>query len=134
RYLGGDTRHGRWPEPEQEAWRAVRDALRRLAGLDAIGGGCDLAIFRRAAEQELEAPAGRTGTFGTGVFVAPVSAAAGTDFDTVFLLGMAEGAFPTITNDDALLPDAHRVLAGGELAGRESRLDDDHAAFVAAMA
>src|SRR4029453_15174555 len=110
------------------------EALAGLAALDAMGGECDLGTFRRTVEQELEAPAARTGTFGTGVFVAPVAAATGTDFDTVFLLGMAEGAFPAIANDDALLPDAHRLLAGGELSVRESRLADDHAALVAALA
>jgi RecB family exonuclease len=133
RYLGGEARHGHWPEVEQEAWRSVREAIGGLADLDAMGAECDLGVFRRTVEQELDAPAARTGTFGTGVFIGPVAAAAGTDFDTVYLVGMAEGAFPAIGHDDALLPDTDRLLTEGELPGRDSRLADDHHAFIAAM-
>lgn len=128
RALGGEGAHRHWPEDEQEAWRQVRAALDRLAGLDVLAPGepVELAAFTRALEQELDAPAGKLGTFGDGLFMAPLGAARGTDFDTVFVLGLAEGTLPA--------PDRGAALLG---AGADADVDpvaDDHERLFAALA
>lgn len=139
RYLGDARCHRSWPAEEQESFEAVRLVIERLAGLDGIhaGGGigtADLATFHQAVTEELETPAGRVGTFGDGVFVAPLSAARGTDFDTVFILGLAEGSLPRLGRQDPLLPDGERRVAGdGELALRADRQAEEHADYLAAL-
>lgn len=127
RWLGGEAAHGSWPEDQQEGWRQARAALDRLAGLDALGDELvDRGLFARALDTELDAPAGRLGPFGDGVFVAPLHAARGTDFDTVFVVGVAEGTLPAVgRTGPAFSPDAHDDA---------DRLADDHDAFLSALA
>lgn len=133
RYLGEPDHHRRWPEEEQKALDHVHLLLDRLADLDAMGGAVDLAAFHHAVALELEAPAGRQGTFGDGVFLGPLSAARATDFDTVFVLGLAEGSLPSLGRQNALLPDAERRTAGG-LALRSDSRGDEHSDYIAALA
>jgi ATP-dependent helicase/nuclease subunit B len=120
RFLGGEAAHGGWPEPEQEGWRQVRAALNELASLDSVsaagrpghrgperGEAVEPATFTRALDQQLDAPTARLGAFGDGVFVAPLAAARGTDFDVVFVVGLAEGTLPATaasTDGGGLLP------------------------------
>jgi RecB family exonuclease len=130
RWLGPDAAHGSWPAEQQEGWRQVDAALDRLAGLDAVlgvgsGEPVERDTFVRALDTELDAPAGRLGTFGDGVFVAPLHAARATDFDTVFILGMAEGTMPRIDRTDGLLPSPLDPA---------DRLAEDHDALLAALA
>ncbi|MDP9401964.1 MAG: PD-(D/E)XK nuclease family protein [Actinomycetota bacterium] len=134
RYLGGARRQRHWPDEEQESFDDVGLVLERLGGLDGIGGATDLAAFHHAVALELEAPAGRLGTFGDGVFLAPLSAARATDFDTVFVVGLAEGTLPRPGREDALLPDRERRVARRELPLRADRLADEHADYLAALA
>ena len=128
RVLGGESAHRRWPEEEQEGWRQVRSALNRLAGLDVVepAEAVDLPAFVRALEQELDVPAGRLGAFGDGVFVAPLGAARGTDFDTVFVLGLAEGTLPSPERRTSLVPPAEGDDA--------DLLAEDHDRLLAALA
>ncbi len=133
RYLGGAGQHRHWPADEQEAFGEVRLVLGRLTGLDHINPAVDFEAFHHAVAQELGAPAGRVGTFGDGVFVAPLAAAWGTRFDTVFVLGLCEGSLPRLGREDALLPDRERAMATG-LALRADRLADEHADYLAALA
>ena len=136
RYLGGEGRHGRWPEAEQEGWRQVLAALHALAGLDSAGAGSsggggefvDTATFARALDQQLDAPGTRLGAFGDGVFVGPLTAARGTDFDTVFVLGMAEGTLPAPDRRPGLLPPIPELGDGAD------PVAEDHADLLAALA
>lgn len=135
RYTGGTAARAHWPEIEQHAAREIVARVRSLGELDDVAGDADLAAFRVAVARELDAPLGREGTFGTGVFVGPLRAAAGTDFDVVVVLGMNEGAFPPSARDDPLLPDDER---GGtddadEIAPRATR-QDEHRRYLAALA
>ncbi|MGQ0803033.1 MAG: PD-(D/E)XK nuclease family protein [Actinomycetota bacterium] len=107
-YLGGEGRRRGWPEDELDAARRVDAALDGLGVLSEIRPGTDSFTFLRAVEAELDAPLARSGTFGRGVLVGPLRHAYGGDFDTVFVLGMAEGAFPPRTRDDPVLPDRDR--------------------------
>jgi RecB family exonuclease len=134
RYLGSEARHYAWPEHEQDAWRDINEALEQLSVLDEVGTTVDLARFRQAVAAELAAPAGRHGRFGSGVFAAHLTAALGTDVDTVIVVGLAEGTLPGRRSEDVLLPDSERRAAGGEVPLRGERIDDELADLRAALA
>ncbi|HZQ29114.1 MAG TPA: PD-(D/E)XK nuclease family protein [Acidimicrobiales bacterium] len=134
RYLGADATHALWPEGERDAWQHVVAAVHGLAPLDRLGGPTAPGTFLRALDHELDAHVPRMGTFGDGLFVAPLAHARALDFDTVFVLGLAEGTLPGGAQDDALLPDVERRAADGELALVGAGRDDDHVALLAALA
>ena len=134
RYLGGEGHRRDWPDGEIEAHRTVEGILDTLSGLSDLRAETDEATFRRALERELEAPAGRIGRFGDGVFVGRIADAMGTDFDVVFILGMTEGMMPTRGRDDPLLPDRERSAASDELPLRASRRAEERRDYLAALA
>jgi ATP-dependent helicase/nuclease subunit B len=134
-YLGGERHRWRWPEGEQQAADRVDEALDRLAGLDTVSGPPpSIEVFRRTLDDELETSLRRVGRLGDGVLVGHVSVAIGLDVDRLGMLGMAEETFPPRRLEDSLLPDVERRAAGGELALRAERVDDDHRQLLAAMA
>lgn len=132
--LGPTGRRHDWPEAEITAAERVEAALARLAILDTLDPDPSMATFRRAVESELDAPAGRVGQFGHGVWFGPLATAPGLDLDAVFVLGMAEGTSPRSRGEDALLPDEVRALAGDELATRDDGLHRQHRHLLAALA
>jgi len=135
RYLGKQAeRDEAWPTDEREALTAVRSALEGLEVLDRLHEVPDRSTFRQALIAELEAPAPQTSRFGTGVLVGPVNLLAGLDLDTVFVLGMVDGAFPVRESDDALLPDDERVSAGDDVPLRGGRRNDAHRDYLAGLA
>jgi hypothetical protein len=113
-YLGGEGRRRSWPDEELDAARRVDAALDGLAVLAEIRPGSDPVTFLRAVEAELDAPLARVGSFGRGVLVGPLRHAYGGDFEVVFVLGMAEGAFPPAAREDPLLPDRDREAVAAE--------------------
>jgi RecB family exonuclease len=134
-YLGGERHRWRWPEEEQRAADRVNEALDRLAGLDTVNASTpSIEVFRRTLDDELETSLRRVGRLGDGVLVGHVSMAIGLDVDRLGMLGMAEDTFPPRRLEDSLLPDAERRAAGGELALRAERVDDDHRQLLAAIA
>lgn len=110
-----------WPEPELVAADQIERLLSRLSVLDEVEPQLTAAAFRRAIQLELDAPAGRSGAFGTGVFVAPLALAVGVDLDEVFVVGLAEGLSPRPIREDTLLDDSERQLVGGALPQRHDR-------------
>jgi RecB family exonuclease len=122
-YLGGEGRRADWPEAELDAGRRVETTLAGLAALDELGTAVDVARFRRALQHELDTAVGTVQRFGTGVFVGPLHHAYGGHFDTIFVLGMVEGAFPPRRRDDPLLPERDRDAVPA-LVARNQRLDD----------
>ncbi len=132
--LGGDGERRRWPEDEQQAADRVEDALVRLRSLDEFDPTPTQDRFLAALRTELDRPAGRVGRFGVGVTYGPLVAAVGLDLDAVFVLGCAEGTLPAPARDDGVLPDALRAAVGGALPLRAARVDDQHRAFLAALA
>jgi ATP-dependent helicase/nuclease subunit B len=131
---GGDVARRAWPADEVRAADKVDAALDRLATLDAVDGPAPLAVFRRTLEIELDADLGRVGRFGEGVLVGPLSFAVGLDLDLVIVVGMAEGTLPAPVHDDALLTDADRARALGQLDLRRQRVGRDHRRVLAALA
>ncbi len=117
-------------EREVEAWDAILDLLRSLAQLDELGG-TDPASFRAAAERGLDRPAGRVGQFGRGVFLGPLSAAAGIDWDIVFIVGAADRSLPGLEREDPLLPEPLRNEVG--LSGARDRARRRRSEYLAAL-
>lgn len=132
--LGHGNQRRFWPEAEQAAAERVEDALVRLAALDELEANPSMTTFQRALSAELDVSRDRNGRFGHGVWYGPLVAAVGHDLDAVFVLGCAEGLCPSPRREDALLSDGARQLARGDLELRESRLHDQHRAFLAALA
>ena len=132
--LGAGHLHNRWPESEQAAFERIEDALVRLSALGDLEPSPSNAVFLRALAAELDTPMGRSGRFGLGVTYGPLLAATGHDLDAVFVLGCVEGLSPSARREDALLADSIRELSDGELDPRSARLDDQHRAFLAALA
>jgi RecB family exonuclease len=109
------------------AKRALRRPERVVAVLGELApmasvGPVDLAevllvLSRRLLELAEPAPAARYGA----VYVAPVEAARGLCFDTVFVPGLAERLFPRKLEEEPILLDAARERLDPELATRERR-------------
>ena len=133
KYLGGRVRR-RWPDDERGLAERVDSAISRLGDLDGTDDNPSPAAFGRALQLELETAPSRHGRLGAGVLVGPVDLALGVELDLAVVCGMAEGTFPARRNDDALLPDRERRVAGGDLPARGDRSGDDHRALLAVMA
>ena len=124
-----------WPEGQQSALERVDLFLEQLSELDDVEPGTTLAGFRQALDQALDVPSGASGKTGSGVFVANLGAAVGMEFDSVWILGMADGAFPPRTAEDQLLPDAaRRSLGNGKLPLRRAAALEDLRQYLAASA
>ena len=133
-YLGDETTRHRLPEEEQRAAERVERILASLAGLDTVEQHASLTALREVVELELADDLPRVGRFGTGVLVAPLSAAVGLDVDAVWVVGLAEGLCPGRGREDALLPDRARAAAGDALPAARERLDRQHRHLLAAFA
>ena len=133
KYLGGRLRRS-WPEEERQMAERVDRAVSRLGDLDGTDDESSVAAFGRALRLELEGDAHRHGRLGAGVLVGPVGLALGVELDLAVVCGMAEGTFPARRNDDALLPDRERLVAGGDLPARADRPGDDHRELLAVVA
>jgi len=134
RYLGSEAKRGAWPDDELDAGRRLDSMLLGLATLDELGAGVDTARFRRALGLELDVPFGRVEQFGRGIFVGGLRHAYGAHFDTVFVLGMVEGAFPPRGREDPILPDRERSVVGGALALHADRRAEERRDYLAALA
>jgi ATP-dependent helicase/nuclease subunit B len=134
RYLGAEGKRARRPDDELEAARAVEAALDGLAELDDVSPSPDVGAFALVLEEQLRAPFGREGRFGDGVFVGRVRDAVGLDLDAVFVLGMADGAFPERRRADPLLADPEREATAGALATGDERAADERRDYLWALA
>lgn len=127
-----------WPPAggHAAAFKKVEEKLKELAALEAVEpAGATFPQFRQALEDALNVPAGRSGVTGSGVFAAPLSAALGMEFDAVWVLGMAEGAFPGRLAEDPLLPEAvRREAGGGRLPLRRGSAAEERRLYLSALA
>lgn len=124
-----------WSAGHQASYERVLQLLADTAELDAVEPATTMAGFRQALEESLEAPVGRTGVTGSGVFVSNLGAAQGMEFEAVWVLGMADGAFPPMAMEDPLLPDALRrqVGDGNRLPLRRASVLEERRLFLAAL-
>jgi ATP-dependent helicase/nuclease subunit B len=129
-YLGVDDS---WPHAERAALERLHRVLDRLASLDTVEAGADFAVFRRTLDLELESGLGRVGSFGNGVLVGSVDVTLGLALNRVWVVGLAEGSFPSRVRDDSLLPDREREVVE-PLRLRRDRTGDEHRHLLAALA
>lgn len=126
-----------WPKAQITSYERVIAILDELSRLDALEpGGTTLTDFRQTLDDCLKASSGRLGAIGEGVFVAPLGAAQGMEFEIVHILGMAEGAFPPRLYDEVIIPDQYRGELGSNcpLALRDQRRIEERRVFRAALA
>jgi RecB family exonuclease len=133
-FLGSEEQRTAWPAIERDAATRVELALDRLGRLDTVEDAPSLDVFRRSLAVELDAAHERIGRLGDGVLVGPVSFALGVELERVWICGLAEGVFPAVPRDDALLGDRERAVLAGELPLRIERVDDGQRALLAALA
>ena len=111
------------PDAELDALERVQDILSELTAASAVAPMPTFQMFREDLYEALQAPAGRLGEMGKGVFVAPFRVAAGMTFDAVYMVGMIEGAVPPAMGDDPLVPESARHQTGGSSVGFEMQQD-----------
>ena len=111
------------PEIELDALETIQDILSELTAVSAVAQNPTFQTFREDLYEALQAPAGRLGEIGKGVFVASFRVASAMRFDAVYLVGMVEGAVPPAAWDDPLVPESARQRAGGSSAGFEMQQD-----------
>ena len=104
-----------WPSKHRTTHERLLGVLDEFGSLDTTTLRPTKELFLEILEQLLEAPSGRLGETGTGVFIAPVETAKGMAFDAVYMVGMCEGSFPAAPPQDSLLPYETRETVGGGL-------------------
>ncbi len=119
-------------EEEQQSLDALRTTLGELTALTGVEPAATFDGFRATLDEALNAPRGRHGAFGQGVFVGPVGLSAGLRFGRVYIVGMIEGLAPPRTGDDPLLPDRERTQA--QLPLRRDSLAKERYNYLAALA
>ena len=125
------------PTSELDAHERVLSIIDELRGVDELRDGATLSDFSLAVEEAMRGSRHHAGTTGQGVFVAPLRAAAGMDFDVVHILGMVEGVMPPRIESDPLLPEDDRLAAGGTSAGiplQQARRGEEVRAYLLALA
>jgi ATP-dependent helicase/nuclease subunit B len=131
---GKPTDLAKLPAEEQYAAAVIEGTVRGLAGLTSFEPTTHLDRLVDVLGVELESALPRVGRFGEGIFVGPVSAAVGLDLEAVFVVGLAEDAFPGRLHEEALLNERLRQATGGELEEGRDRLDAKHRHVLAAFA
>ena len=96
---------GSWPAIGRSALSSLEEELDEVAGLGSRFPEFDRKDFSSHLEEALGARIGTLGSLGTGVFVGPLEQAQCMEFDTVHIVGVAEGAIPRRSADDPILPD-----------------------------
>ena len=86
------------PDPVIERVERLFDEMEGLKF--PAGETMDLQHFSTLVRDELDRRKGNLRRLGRGVFVAPLSMAAGCEFDVVHILGMSEGSYPRRDRDD----------------------------------
>jgi ATP-dependent helicase/nuclease subunit B len=109
RFLPADDEIARMPPGEQYALVAIDTAIAEAASLAALQPRASISTLIDTLEAGLDAARPRVGRFGEGVFVAPLSAAGVLDVDAVFVVGLAEDAYPGRAALDPILPDSLRT-------------------------
>ena len=104
-----------WPSEHRATHERILGILDEFSSLDQTSVPPTKETFLEILEQLLEAPSGRLGETGSGVFVAPIETAKGMMFDAVYMVGMCEGDFPAPPPQDSLLPYETRETVGGGL-------------------
>jgi len=92
----------------------LKKLLGRLRDLDLIDVKPSIAHCIDVLREQLDRKSAGIRSLGGGVYVGPLWTAAGCPFDHVFIVGMTEGSYPTISRTDPLLPDHLKKLVDPE--------------------
>jgi ATP-dependent helicase/DNAse subunit B len=126
-----------WPDEGQQILERIQELINDIGSLDNLfTSGTTLAGFTDLVGNALSTPAGRAGITGEGVFVGPTAAANGMDFETIYITGMSEAAFPSRHHIDPLLPDSVRttISGGNRLALSNERKIEQRRHYLTALA
>jgi len=108
---------------ENDAWRAVQDALDEAAAFDRLESECDWDQFLDVLERKLARATRPVGGAGLGVRGLDAMDARGQRSRAVILLGLKEKLFPRQIQEDPILRDAARAALrhpGGYWIGRKA--------------
>ncbi len=130
--LDGET----WPEAELHARERVLAILDELASLDELAdtegasdrpskSGPSLATVDATIDLELSGLVMPGGTDRHGLFVGDVNSSAGLPFEAIAVVGLAEGRFPRIPQENPLLPRRLRAVSGRYLPDERQLTDAD---------
>lgn len=125
-----------WETEEKRALATLRSVITGLRSLDSYRPPTGTQDVLDVLTTELASAVPRTGKFGRGIFVGPISQARGLDLDQIWVVGLAEDLYPGRQSEDALLPDRLRAATEGlhSAGDRVARLSDDLTAAFAAAA
>ncbi len=115
---------------ELARWDDVQTLLSELSWLDDLNQAT-AERFVSAARRGLEKPTGHHGRLGDGVYVGPLSSAAGMQWDVVYIVGAAEKSLPQTRSEDPLLSDQLRAHAS--LPGASDHMRRERADYLAAL-
>ena len=121
----------RW-NVERTAAQRIDSILEGLSTLSAIEAVADASLLLRTLQSQLSTPHGLSGRIGAGVFVGRVGSHAAVPRQRLYVLGLAEGIYPTRQLPDSLIGDADRHQ--GALTRRSERTDAQHRDLLAALA
>ena len=130
RYLGTNNQVG----PHNGDLLAVEQVLDQLQNLSRIEPTTTFSVFRRSLETQLEDQSERIGKLGQGVLVGDMRQAWGLNFEHTFILGLAEGTFPSAPRKNGVISDEDRSHLNGALSISRDVINDDHRRFLAAVA
>ena len=136
RYLGTVTAESHpagWPEWEVTAAGRINRVIGELRDLGTIEDAASVAVMARILSGALDQPHGRSGTTGRGVFVGKIAGAVDLIAERVYVLGMAEGTFPSRQRTDGLVADEERKLLSNALVHSGSHIAEQHRDFLAAL-
>ncbi|MFC7500584.1 PD-(D/E)XK nuclease family protein, partial [Nocardioides sp. GCM10030258] len=131
--IADELRMTKLPLEEQAACATLELTLRALSVLDATTTPPTVRALHDLLTLELESVLPRVGRFGDGVYVGPISSAAGLDLDIVYTVGLSEDLCPGTQREDVLLPDRVREQLDGALPTLRERIDEQHQALLAAF-
>lgn len=115
---------------ELARWDDVQALLTELSWLDDLSQAT-AERFVSAARRGLEKPTGHHGRLGDGVYLGPLSSAAGMQWDVVYIVGAAEKSLPQTRSEDPLLSDQLRARAS--LPGASDHMRRERADYLAAL-
>ena len=108
----------------------------RLESLETIGSVPTFEHCRGVLRDQLEKRSAGLRSLGSGVYVGPLWTAAGCPFDTIFVLGMSEGRYPSPGFTDPLLPDSIKKeidSTGTLLSTVDTRLRESYQSFISVI-
>lgn len=108
----------------------------RLESLETTGSTPKFEHCAGVLREQLTKRSAGLRSLGSGVYVGPVWTAAGCPFESVFVLGMTEGSYPSTGLSDPLLPDPMKKEidpAGNSLRTVERSIEESQQSFVSVI-